>query len=107
MGKPRVIKVHGIDLKCRHCGHGRFIQRSAHLNTPLMTFFDLDFLNRTADIFICEECGFLHWFLNPSKTSAEGQENGEEVTICVECGETLLADARKCPRCGWTYKAEL
>lgn len=27
-----------------------------------MGFFDLDFLNKSADIYICSECGHIEWF---------------------------------------------
>ena len=31
-----------------------------------MAFFDLDWLNKSAEVFVCEECGKLEWFLDPS-----------------------------------------
>ena len=27
-----------------------------------MTLLDLDFLNKSADIFMCAECGHIEWF---------------------------------------------
>jgi hypothetical protein len=28
-----------------------------------MTFFGLDWANRTARCLVCERCGYVHWFL--------------------------------------------
>ena len=41
--------------------------REAQLNTAGMTFLKLDWLNKTATIFVCEDCGRLEWFLDVSQ----------------------------------------
>ncbi len=61
--EPREVEVAGIGLKCQHCGHTEFHSRAAQLHTPGLTFFDLEWLNRTARCFICDQCGHVHWFL--------------------------------------------
>ena len=57
------VKVGQKTLICLVCGHGRFRRRRAQLNTALATFFKLDWANRSATCFICEQCGYIHWFL--------------------------------------------
>lgn len=57
------VWVNGQPLTCVACGSGtRFHQREIKMNTTGMSFFDLDWLNRSADGAICSECGFLHTF---------------------------------------------
>lgn len=52
----------GTDLSCVVCGNASFFQREWQLNTAGMSFFDLDFLNRSATCYICAECRHIHWF---------------------------------------------
>lgn len=53
----------GRPLKCPHCGHGAFHQGSALLNTAGMTFFNLDWANRSATTLACTQCGHIDWFM--------------------------------------------
>ena len=62
----RQISINGKALKCSHCNGQLFTNRKAQLNTAGMAFFDLDWLNKSAEVFVCEECGKLEWFLDPS-----------------------------------------
>ena len=48
--------------RCQHCGYEGFIKRSAQLNTSILSFFNLDFLNRSATVLTCGGCGLVHWF---------------------------------------------
>ncbi|MCB1077884.1 MAG: DNA-binding protein [Verrucomicrobiae bacterium] len=57
--------VNGIPLRCGHCRGSFFRRRSAQLNTPGMTFFDLEWLNKSAEDFVCTKCQHLEWFLDP------------------------------------------
>ena len=54
--------IAGKQLACPHCGATRFTKSRAQLNTPGMTFLDLDFLNRTVNIYECAVCGRIQWF---------------------------------------------
>ena len=56
-------RMNGKLIVCPLCGHNQFDQGSALLNTPGMTFFGLDWANRTAAILACKQCGRLEWFL--------------------------------------------
>jgi predicted RNA-binding Zn-ribbon protein involved in translation (DUF1610 family) len=99
LGEP--ITVRGKPLICPHCGNGRFERREAHLNTPLMTFLGMDWLNRTAEVFVCTACGRIEWFLDPC---VEVADDTTEPTQCVSCGNVIPAGQDKCLQCGWTYK---
>jgi len=59
---PRTLTVLGNPFTCRTCGTDRFYQREIKLQTTGLTFFDLDWLNRSADGAICAACGFVHTF---------------------------------------------
>lgn len=51
------------DLTCVVCGHRHFTHRKAQLHTALASFFDVEWLGSTADCYVCDECGYIHWFL--------------------------------------------
>jgi len=57
------VKVGQKTLTCLVCGHDRFRRRRAQLNTALATFFKLDWANRSAECMVCQQCGYIHWFL--------------------------------------------
>jgi predicted nucleic-acid-binding Zn-ribbon protein len=50
-------------LKCQICGHDEFEKREAQLNTAAASFMNLDWLNKSAVCFVCDRCGYIHWFL--------------------------------------------
>lgn len=66
MPESRMVTVNGKPLVCGHCGNDRFSSRKAQLNTAAATFFNMDWLNQSADVFVCSGCGQLFWFLNES-----------------------------------------
>ena len=55
--------VHGKALSCAHCGHDRFWTRGTLMNTRGITFFGLDWANKEADNYVCDQCGHVMWFL--------------------------------------------
>jgi predicted nucleic-acid-binding Zn-ribbon protein len=59
----KIFEVKGKDVSCAHCQHDKFYQRSAQLNTSFLSFLGLDWLNRSAECLVCENCGYVHWFL--------------------------------------------
>ena len=61
--KPKSYEVAGNALKCQVCGHDEFERREGQLNTSGMSFLNLDWLNPTALCFVCDRCGYIHWFL--------------------------------------------
>lgn len=59
-------------LQCLVCGHDRFRERQAQLNTAAATFFGFDWANRTATCMVCERCSHIHWFLHAPKPEPAG-----------------------------------
>ncbi len=60
-GEP--VSVRGNPLVCPICGNNEFWHRWTLMNTPGLTLFDLDWANRQAENFVCDECGHVMWFL--------------------------------------------
>jgi hypothetical protein len=61
---PREYSVAGRPVRCPHCGQGRFVPASALLNTRGLTAFNVDWLDPSATILMCAECGRIEWFAN-------------------------------------------
>lgn len=57
------VEVAGHKLKCLMCQHESFHQRKSHLDTALATSMSPDWVDRQAYCLVCDECGFIHWFL--------------------------------------------
>lgn len=50
-------------LSCQICSGLLFARREVKMTTTGMTFFDLDWLNKSAEGVICVRCGFVHTFM--------------------------------------------
>ncbi len=61
--KATPVTVKGKKLKCVVCEHDKFSQRDAQLNTTGMSMLGLDWANKTASCYVCENCTYIHWFL--------------------------------------------
>lgn len=59
----RSYSAGGKKVVCPLCGNETFEMGTALLNTPGLTFLDLDWANRTAKILICAKCSHIQWFL--------------------------------------------
>ncbi len=57
-------QLQGRPIVCPQCGQNQFDIGTALLNTPGMTFFGLDWANRTATVLACRQCGHIGWFLH-------------------------------------------
>jgi hypothetical protein len=62
-GAPEPVRIGELDLRCEICKHDQFWTRSAQLNTAVATFFNFDWANPTATCYVCDGCGYIHWFL--------------------------------------------
>jgi len=62
----RQRQVKGKKLVCPVCGHDHFWTRRTLMNTPGLTFFGLDWANRTSENYVCDSCGHVLWFLPKS-----------------------------------------
>ncbi len=94
-------RIAGTELVCGHCGGNDFRAGKAQLNTALMTFLDLDWLNRTAMTFLCTRCGRIEWFLTAAD---EFPDDMTEEVECPACGGTIPAGSDRCTSCGWSYR---
>jgi len=61
--KSETIGVAGTKLECVICGNDHFWKRDAQLNTAGLTFLDLDWANASALCVVCDNCGYVHWFM--------------------------------------------
>ena len=95
------VSINGNVLTCKHCGGGAFSHRTSLVNRPGMTFLGLEFLGREADVYVCYDCGFLHWFLTHSVRSKTS--NVATDISCPECDNEIPAGEAVCSKCGWTY----
>jgi predicted nucleic-acid-binding Zn-ribbon protein len=62
-GGPVRHTLQGHAIVCPVCGCDRFVAGRAQLNTAGLTFFNLDWANRSAATLACGECGRLEWYL--------------------------------------------
>ena len=82
-----------------------------------MSFFNLDWLNESADVYVCDRCGFLHWFLaagmlDPAHDRDTADMPPEPIpsddatteSECLNCGAIIPAGTASCLKCGWTYR---
>lgn len=61
--EPEKVQLGEVELCCQICKNDQFWRREAQLNTAMATFFNLDWANKTADCYVCSQCGYIHWFL--------------------------------------------
>ena len=61
--EPVQVEIQGRPLRCEICGHNNFWHREAQLNTAVATFFNFDWANASATCYVCDGCGYIHWFL--------------------------------------------
>jgi predicted RNA-binding Zn-ribbon protein involved in translation (DUF1610 family) len=78
----------------------RFRKRSAQLKTVLTAFLEFEWLRERADIYVCDSCGRLEWFLGSSGPKPSFPHDVE----CLACGIVIPAGQPQCSACGWTYE---
>ncbi len=61
--EPKMMEVHGRQIKCVVCANEYFHIREAQLNTAAASFFNVDWANRSATCLVCSECTHIMWFL--------------------------------------------
>ena len=61
--EPTTVEINGKQLFCLVCQHDKFHRRRVLLNTRILTFFHLDWLNKASTSVICDRCGYIHDFL--------------------------------------------
>lgn len=63
--ESRPYEAGGEPIVCPHCRHAGFQAREIILNTRALTFFNLDWLNRSATALACAKCGQIQLFATP------------------------------------------
>ncbi len=59
--EAREITIHGRHLRCQVCEYTRFYTRESQLTSGAS--FGQDWANSKAECFVCEQCGYVHWFV--------------------------------------------
>ena len=79
--EAREIQVAGSQLRCQVCDYTRFFRREAGLSTGASNVFGQDWANSQASCFICEQCGYVHWFVRAraAAMAAEDSTLGQEI----------------------------
>jgi predicted nucleic-acid-binding Zn-ribbon protein len=54
----------GLKLECVICKNTLFWTRTTLMNTSGMSFLGLDWANKNATNYVCNACGYVHWFLD-------------------------------------------
>ena len=57
------VTIKGNKLNCTVCNNDTFWERETLMNTKKMTFFKLDWLNKKALNYMCDNCGHVLWFM--------------------------------------------
>ena len=53
----------GLKLECVICKSHLFWTRTTLMNTTGMSIIGLDWANKHATNYVCNSCGYVHWFL--------------------------------------------
>jgi predicted nucleic-acid-binding Zn-ribbon protein len=97
--EAREISIAGRHLRCQVCEFTRFYGREAELSTGA-SFFGQDWANPKADCYVCEQCGFVHWFVKTRSVtiSSETTALSEEIEELRERLEAAYADELEASR---------
>jgi hypothetical protein len=66
MARTREVRAYiisGKTLSCPICQHTAFWTRQTLMNTTGMTFFGIEWSNRKATNYVCDNCGHVLWFM--------------------------------------------
>jgi hypothetical protein len=79
--EAREVLVAGKQLRCQVCEYPRFFRREAGLSTGASNVFGQDWANSQASCFICEQCGYVHWFVRAraATMAVEDSELAQEI----------------------------
>lgn len=57
------LEVLGKKIHCPICDYDKFWSRQTLMNTKGATFFNVEWANKAATNHICDQCGYVLWFL--------------------------------------------
>lgn len=60
--EPAEYTIADKQIRCPHCGETTFFTRQSLLDTRGLSVVDLEWLNPSATVLICAECGRIEWF---------------------------------------------
>jgi predicted nucleic-acid-binding Zn-ribbon protein len=72
--EAREVRIAGQHLRCQVCEYTRFFRREARLTTGA-SLFGQDWTNSKADCFVCEQCGYVHWFVRTRALGAAAEDS--------------------------------
>ncbi len=61
-------EVGGKRVACSHCGSSNFAAQEILLNTWLLSLLRIDWLDSSATVLTCNNCGHLTWFAQDEET---------------------------------------
>src|ERR1044072_842671 len=71
--EAREGSIAGHQLRCQVCDFTRFYRREARLSTGASAFGQ-DWTNSKAECMVCEQCGFVHWFVRTHGVTAAAED---------------------------------
>ena len=71
--EAREVTISGHRLRCQVCEFTRFHRREAQLAAG-GSAFGQDWTNSKAECLVCEQCGFVHWFVRPRTVGAAAED---------------------------------
>jgi len=72
--EAREVSVAGHQLRCQVCDFTRFFRREATLSTGASAFGQ-DWTNSKAECVVCEQCGFVHWFVRTAGVTPTAEDS--------------------------------
>jgi len=65
------VSINSHPLSCQICKCNYFYKREALIPTTFLSLFRLSFFNQSGSAYVCQSCGYIHWFSHPKETSVE------------------------------------
>jgi hypothetical protein len=60
--QSEAVEIKGRSLHCVVCHNATFWRRTATVYSGVASFFELEWLSPSAVVFVCDNCGYVHWF---------------------------------------------
>jgi hypothetical protein len=65
------VSINSHPLSCQICKCNYFYKREALIPTTFVSLFRMPFFNQSGSAYVCQSCGFIHWFSRPKETLVE------------------------------------
>jgi predicted nucleic-acid-binding Zn-ribbon protein len=90
--EAREVTVAGRQLRCQVCEFTRFYTREASVSTGAT--FGQDWANSKAECFVCEQCGYVHWFMRTRTVGVAASDSAlaEEIEVLRQRLEVEYAE---------------